>query len=74
VIDLIGSDGAIAECEKLGGLLRAMGAEQDHIMAVFRMRARWLQQSAAMLAEDHPGDADLAGKVRSKVEEMLHTN
>jgi hypothetical protein len=74
VIDLIGSDGAIAECEKLGGLLRAIGTEQDHIMAVFRMRARWLRQSAAMLAEDHPGDADLAGKVRSKVEEMLRTN
>ena len=53
--------------------LREVGAEQDRTLAVCRMKARWLRQSAAMLAEDHPGDADLAGKVQSKIEEVLRT-
>jgi hypothetical protein len=35
------------------------------------MKARWLRQSAAMLAEDHPDEADLAKKVESKAEEIL---
>ena len=42
-------------------------------LALCRMKARWLKQSAAMLAEDHPGDTALAGKVQSKAEEMLRT-
>jgi cytochrome c oxidase assembly factor CtaG len=73
VVSLIGAENAAAECEKLGGLLRALGAEQDSMLAVCRMKARWLRQSAAMLAEDRPGDAELAGKIQSKVEEMLRT-
>jgi hypothetical protein len=32
-----------------------------------------LRESAAMLAEDHAGDAELAAKVQSKVEELLRT-
>ena len=73
MIGLIGTDDAAADCEKLGASLRALGAEQDRTLAVCRMKARWLRQSAAMLAEDHPGDAELAGKVQSKAEEMLRT-
>jgi hypothetical protein len=73
VIGLIGTDSAAGECQKLGGQLRALGAQQDHALAVCRMKARWLRQSAAMLAEDHPGDAELAGKVQSTVDEMLRT-
>ena len=73
VIDLIGKEGASAECGKLGVALRTLGAEQDRTLAVCRMKARWLRQSAAMLAEDHPGDAELAGKVQAKVEDMLRT-
>ncbi|MGO9108390.1 MAG: hypothetical protein ACLP9L_04080 [Thermoguttaceae bacterium] len=73
VISLIGTDNAAAECEKLGGRLRALGAEQDRLLAVCRMKARWLKQSAAMLAEDHPDDSQLAGKVQSQVEEVLRT-
>jgi hypothetical protein len=73
VIGLIGTDNASAECEKLGGYLRALGAEQDRTLALCRMKARWLKQSAAMLAEDHPGDAELAGKVQSQAEQMLRT-
>ena len=46
-------------------------AEQDRTMAVCRMRARWLRQSAAMLAEDQPGDAELARKVEATIEETL---
>ena len=41
VIGLIGTDGAAAECEKLGGQLRPLGAEQDRTLAVCRMKARW---------------------------------
>jgi hypothetical protein len=73
VIGLIGTDGPAAECEKLGGRLRTLGAEQDRTLAICRMKARWLRQSAAMLVEDHPGDADLGGKVQAKVEEILRT-
>jgi hypothetical protein len=71
VIGLIGQDNGAAECEKLGASLRFIGAEQDRMLAVCRMKARWLKQSAAMLAEDHPGDAELAGKVQSLAETML---
>jgi len=73
VIGLIGADNAAAECERLGGLLRTIGAEQDRALAICRMKARWLRQSAAMVAEDRPGDAGLAGKVQSKVEGILQT-
>jgi hypothetical protein len=73
VVDLIGTDDAAPRCEKLGASLRALGAEQDRALAVCRMIARWLKQSAAMLVEDHPGDAELAGKVQSKAEGLLRT-
>ncbi|MGA2033820.1 MAG: transposase [Thermoguttaceae bacterium] len=73
VLGLIGKNNAAAECERLGASLRALGGEQDRTMAVCRMKARWLRQSAAMLAEDHPADAELAGKVQAKTEEMLRT-
>jgi hypothetical protein len=71
VIDLIGKDNAAPRCEKLGASLRTLGAEQDRMLAVCRMKARSLRQSAAMLAEDHPGDTELAGRVRSKAEAVL---
>jgi hypothetical protein len=72
VIELIGADNALPKCETQGRQLREMGAAQDRTMALCRMRARWLRQSAAMQAEDHPGDAALAGKVQAKVEAVLY--
>ena len=73
IIALIGTDGAARECERLGAELRAIGAGGDGAMATCRMRLRWLKQAAAMYAEDHPDDAELAKKVLAKAEEMLQT-
>ena len=53
---LIGQENSVAECEKLGVELRAIGADQDRTLANCRMAARWLKQSAAMLAEDDPSE------------------
>jgi hypothetical protein len=73
VLALIGKDNAVADCERLGAILREIGAQQDRTLAVCRMKARWLKETAAMLAENHPGDADLAAKVQVKIDEVLRT-
>jgi len=73
VLALIGKDNAAADCERLGAILREVGAQQDRTLAVCRMKVRWLKQTAAMLAEDHPGDANLAAKVQAKIDEVLRT-
>ncbi len=72
VIGLIGTDGA-AECEKIGGQLRALGAQQDRTLAVCRIKARCVRQSIAAYADDHPGDTELIGNVQSRIEELLRT-
>jgi hypothetical protein len=71
VAALTGKERAAAECEHLGTQLRALGAAQDRLLASCRMQARWLKQSAAMLAEDHPDQAVLADKVRTHADRML---
>jgi hypothetical protein len=73
VVALIGTDGAAGKCEKLGAQLRDLGAHQDCELAVYRMRARWLRQSAIMWAEEHPQDAEAAKKVQVLAEEALQT-
>ena len=62
---------ALAECQQLGAEVRAIGALQDRTLANCRMAARWLKQSAAMLAEDSPREAVLAKKIQARAEQML---
>jgi hypothetical protein len=73
VAALVGKANALADCEALGKELRILGADQDRRMANCRMAARWLKQSALMLAEDQPRDADLAKKVQALAEKALET-
>ncbi len=73
VISLIGREDSLAECEQLGMELRAIGAAQDRTLARCRMASRWLKQSAAMLAEDDPSQAALAGEIQARVRQMLET-
>ena len=70
---LTGRKNSGAECEKLGVELRAIGADEDRTLANCRMAGRWLRQSAAMLAEDDPSQAALAGAVQARVQQMLET-
>ena len=73
VMGLTGRENSGAECEKLGVELRAIGADEDRTLANCRMAGRWLQQSAAMLAEDDPLQAALAGAVQARAQQMLET-
>jgi len=73
VVALVGKPDSLAECQRLGGQLRAVGAVQDRTLANCRMKARWLRQSAAMAAEDAPADAGLAEKIRARTDQALQT-
>jgi hypothetical protein len=73
VSGLIARENSLAECEKLGAELRAIGANEDRTLAKCRMAGRWLKQSAAMLAEDDPSQAALAGEVQARVRQVLET-
>ena len=73
VLSLVGTENAAAECGILGEQVRCVGELQNRELAIYRMKARWLRQSAMMLAEDHPEQAELAKKIQSKAEEMLQT-
>lgn len=71
VVGLIDRENSTAQCEQLGVELRAIGASGDRSLAQCRMACRWLQQSAAMLAEDTPAQAALAGEVQTRVRQLL---
>jgi hypothetical protein len=73
VLVLIGRKNSMSECEKLGAEIRQIGASEDRALARCRMAARWLRQSAAMLAEDDSSQAVLAGEVQARAERMLGT-
>ena len=73
VVGLIGRKNSMAECKKLGAEIRQIGASEDRTLASCRMATRWLKQSAAMLAEDDPSQAVLAGEVQARAEQMLGT-
>ena len=63
IIALIGTDGAAAKCDKLGAELRDL-SRRPPVLARYRMTARWLKQSAAMVVEYHSDDAHLARRFR----------
>jgi hypothetical protein len=71
VTGLIGKDGALAECQRLGAELRGVGAIQDRTLAKCRMDARWLRQQAAMLAAGDTAAAALAKKIQARTEQTL---
>jgi hypothetical protein len=73
VTRLIGNQNAVAECEKLGEKIRYIGDVQNRELAIYRMKARWLRQSAIMLVEGHPEEAELAKQLQAKADEMLET-
>jgi hypothetical protein len=71
VAGLIDQTGALAECQRLGAELRAVGAVQDRALANGRMAARWLRTQAKMLAADEPSAAALARQVQTLVDAAL---
>jgi hypothetical protein len=71
VAALIGKADALAECQRLGAAVRAIGVAQDAALANCRMAVRWLRQSAAMIAEDNPQQAELAKTVQARAEKFL---
>jgi len=73
VVALIDRADSLAECEKLGAELRAIGASEDRMLAKCRMASRWLKESAAMLAEDAPAQAAVAREVRDRVQQVLES-
>jgi hypothetical protein len=72
--DIIGLEGeadAAAGCKRLGAAVRAIGARQDATLSNCRMAVRWLRQSAAMIAEDNPQQAELAKAVQARADKFL---
>ncbi len=70
---LIGKDNALAECQRLGVELRALGAVQDRALSNCRMTVRWLRQSAAMIVEDKASGSALAQQILARAEQGLQT-
>jgi hypothetical protein len=71
VAALVGKPDALAECQKLGAAIRAVGAGQDAAMSNCRMAVRWLRASAAMIAEEKPKQAELAKTIEARAEKFL---
>ena len=61
----------LAECQRLGGELRAIGAIQDRTLAKCRMDARWLRQQAATMAAGDTAGAALAKKIQARTEQVF---
>jgi hypothetical protein len=70
---LIGKDNALADCQRLGAEVRAIGAVQDRALSNCRMTVRWLKQSAAMIIEDNASGSELAKQVLMRAEQGLQT-
>ena len=70
VVALIGKPDALAECQKLGGEIRAIGAAQDTTLSKCRMAARRLRQQCRMAGEDTKA-APLITKIQADTERML---
>jgi hypothetical protein len=71
VAGLIEQTSGLAECQRLGAELRAVGGTQDRALANGRMAARWLRAQAKMLAADEPPVAALARQVQVLVDAAL---
>lgn len=73
IVAVVGHQNALAEGQRLGVGIRGIGADQDRTLANCRMAMRWLRvQAAAAGAAGTPG-ADLAAKVRARVDQVLQT-
>ena len=72
IIALIGKDGALAHCQKLGSQIRVIAAAQDRALSKCRMAVRRIKQQCMTVAAREPQAADFAGKVRDLAEQMLH--
>jgi hypothetical protein len=70
VAALIDKPGALGECRKLGGKLRAIGDAQDGTLSRCRMHVRRLRLAARTYASRRPRSA-LALNVAAQAEEML---
>lgn len=68
---LIGKRDALAECQRIGGEIRAVGTVQDRALSNCRMTLRWLNQSAAMIAEDDPQQTPWVNSIRQRSERAL---
>lgn len=71
---LIGKRDALAECRRIGGEIRAVGAVQDRALSNCRMTLRWLKQSAIMIAEDDPQQAPWVNSVCKLAERALESH
>ncbi len=72
IIALIGKDGALARCQKLGSQIRVIAAAQDRALSKCRMAVRRIKQQCMTVADKEPQAADFAGKVQDLAEQMLH--
>lgn len=71
IVARIGTENALAECQRLGAELRSIGAAQDNALAKCRMAVRWLKQQCRTAAAGDPQGADLAEKIQAQAEQML---
>jgi len=74
----VGKDGALrkesiglADCQKLGSQIRAIGAAQDKALSKCRMAVRRIKQQCMTIARKEPQAADFAGKVQDLAESAL---
>ena len=65
VAGLIGNEGALAECRRLGEALRSIGHAQDATLARCRMAVRRIRLAG------RDGEGEFAGQVRTMAERML---
>ena len=72
IIALIGKDGALARCQKLGSQIRAIGAAQDKALSKCRMAVRRIKQQCLMMPAKEPQAIDFAAKIQKQAEQMLY--
>lgn len=72
IAQLIGQADGFAQCQRLGGELRSIGAVQDRTLAKCRMAVRRLRQrSKTVLATTQPAGAELAQEIQRLAEDLL---
>ena len=73
VVALIGKEKALAECERLGAELRAIGSAYGRLLSECRMQARWLKVRCPMVAAESPEAAELIAKIQARVRGVLQS-
>jgi hypothetical protein len=64
---MIGQDNAVADCRRVGTVLRALGNAQQRTLSQCRMAARRLQQECRMASPEDARAAACVGKVRAAI-------